>query len=689
MKTSKESYLEIDYSEQLAREKIARVILLSNVIALGALFIFNLVRLILMLTEEPGYQPAWYSFFSMAALVGGGIVALGWIRRSLFAGMVFYAWFALFCVLVMIVGAFIWGGLQRYPLIVLVFYIGILSLSVIVGYKTALPYAIVVSLVMVVCGVIFNDVLFSVPLVVTSYLMVLPALFIDYMTDSIRQSEQRFKILFQESPDLIVVVERETGIVLHVNSALERFTGYFPEMLIGKSFFDVFPQEVFPDLTEISEGQPRAEFRAVADRAFYRLDGTLIFMDLSIASIVWMKRSALLVVLRDVTGRHRAEEDRQHFTKQLRVAAELTGQINTCLNSEALTFMIENQMEQLLNLSRVRIFLFDEKSQTLVRYAGGSEIVKSYHLQDPYLVAQAAHDLILVQALKESKMDDGRRLDSEGDMGGQVAVPLVSHGKLLGVLDIQDISPNRFHPGDLDIFYTLAGQIAVALENARLFGDLQKTAMHLQGLSLRLLEVQEQERRNIACELHDEMGQMLTAIKLLLEMKKSKLGRAADNSDQEIGDLVSDLLNRIRNLSLQLRPPMLDDLGILPTLVWLFNRYSHQTQIKVNFKHVGLERRFSSQVETVIYRVIQESLTNVARYAMVDNVDVYIWGDESILRLQVDDNGVGFDLDKVSGQLSSNGLSGMQERVTLLGGQFLIDSKPNFGTHLMAEIPLQ
>jgi signal transduction histidine kinase len=206
----------------------------------------------------------------------------------------------------------------------------------------------------------------------------------------------------------------------------------------------------------------------------------------------------------------------------------------------------------------------------------------------------------------------------------------------------------------------------------------------LQGLSHRLVAVQEQERRNIACELHDEIGQMLTALKLMLDV-----GEATGESQQGARELARDLLERVRNLSLELRPPMLDDLGILPALVWLFNRYTTQTHIKVSFRHSGLERRFTPQIETAAYRVIQESLTNVARHAHVLEVEVRLWADEAQLQVQVEDNGQGFDLDEVLGQSGSNGLSGMRERVMLLGGELTIDSRPGAGTSLVAELPLQ
>jgi signal transduction histidine kinase len=201
------------------------------------------------------------------------------------------------------------------------------------------------------------------------------------------------------------------------------------------------------------------------------------------------------------------------------------------------------------------------------------------------------------------------------------------------------------------------------------------------------VELQEAQRRYIACELHDEIGQVLTGLKLVLEMSaRAPPAQARSSLDQALA-LVNDLMARVRDIALELRPAMLDDLGLLPALLWLFERYSTQSNICVTFEHTALERRFHPEVETAAYRIIQEALTNVARHTDVREVAVRVWAGQSTLNLQIEDCGGGFDAAAVSVG-TSTGLSGMQERATLLGGRVIVESALGAGTRLQAELPL-
>ena len=141
-------------------------------------------------------------------------------------------------------------------------------------------------------------------------------------------------------------------------------------------------------------------------------------------------------------------------------------------------------------------------------------------------------------------------------------------------------------------------------------------------------------------------------------------------------------------MSLDLRPAMLDDLGLLAALLWHFERYTAQTAIKVNFRHAALaEKRFSPELETAAYRIVQEALTNAARHSGAKEVDVYIHAGPKALVIQVEDNGAGFDVNKALASRSSSGLTGMQERAALISGEFVLSSNPGRGTQLRAELP--
>ncbi|MBI2875307.1 MAG: PAS domain S-box protein [Candidatus Tectomicrobia bacterium] len=226
-------------------------------------------------------------------------------------------------------------------------------------------------------------------------------------------------------------------------------------------------------------------------------------------------------------------------------------------------------------------------------------------------------------------------------------------------------------------------------ERKRAEEALREYAERLQTLSHRLVEVQEAERRHLARELHDEIGQLLTGLKLTLEMSLRLSADAYQASLREAEALVQDLMGRVRQLSLDLRPAMLDDLGLLPTLLWHFERYTDQTRIRVVFRHIGLDgRRFSSGVETTTYRLVQEALTNVARHAGVSEVNVRLWADQEMLSVQIEDRGGGFDPEATLSAHLSSGLAGMRERVRLLGGHLTVESTPGKRTCVTVELPL-
>jgi len=218
---------------------------------------------------------------------------------------------------------------------------------------------------------------------------------------------------------------------------------------------------------------------------------------------------------------------------------------------------------------------------------------------------------------------------------------------------------------------------------------LQEYTARLQTLSRRLLEVQEEERRHLSRELHDEVGQMLTALRLILKPDADLTTNAARARFEQARALVDELLMMVRELSFDLRPAALDQLGLVPGLLDLFERYANQTGVRVNFKHDGVDGRFAPKVETAAYRIVQEGLTNVARHGGVTGVTVRVWASVDMLSAQIEDRGRGFDAEDALARPRSGGLVGMQERVTLLGGQLTIESRPGAGTQITAELPLQ
>lgn len=216
----------------------------------------------------------------------------------------------------------------------------------------------------------------------------------------------------------------------------------------------------------------------------------------------------------------------------------------------------------------------------------------------------------------------------------------------------------------------------------------EQSAARLQALSRRLVEVQEEERRHLARELHDEIGQILTSLKFALEAGAAAPPAQAGAKLGEARALIEEALTRVRTLSFDLRPALLDHLGLLPALRGLIERCSGATGLRVGFEHAGLERRFAPELETAAYRIVQEALTNVARHARTDDAAVRVWATADALEVQVEDQGVGFNVQAALVPSRSNGLTGMQERVLLLGGRWVVESTPGDGTHVLAKFPL-
>lgn len=238
-------------------------------------------------------------------------------------------------------------------------------------------------------------------------------------------------------------------------------------------------------------------------------------------------------------------------------------------------------------------------------------------------------------------------------------------------------------------------EISSRVEKKRLFEAVSQQRGQLRALTGKLTQVQEAERTQLARELHDEMGQALTAISLNVtsacEALPPDISPGIKERLAEASWLADQTLEQVRELSLNLRPPMLDDLGLVPTLLWYIKRYTQRVNMEVNFETVGLEDRMASILETAVYRIVQEALTNIAKHAQTaKNVQIRLEHSATAIVVRIKDDGRGFDIAKIMGdQTPGNGIGllGMRERVKLLGGNFNIESQPGQGTSLSITIP--
>lgn len=273
---------------------------------------------------------------------------------------------------------------------------------------------------------------------------------------------------------------------------------------------------------------------------------------------------------------------------------------------------------------------------------------------------------------------------------GHISVPLITKERMVGQLNIAYNDPQQANQLDAELLKTIAPQLAAAIENARLWEEIQNKEMMRRELLKKVVSAQEEERRRISRELHDELGQQLTSLLVQLHILENlgnpQEARAIYETQKET---VSHLLSGIHDLAVELRPAALDDLGLAAALEQYFKDCPARLGIKVDFEKIGFNgERLPREIETTLYRVIQESLTNVARHAGVDKASVLLQRSEQAVTAIIEDNGVGFDVDEVSAQSTRLGLYGIEERVSLTGGTLTIESRPGHGTTMYVKIPV-
>lgn len=274
-----------------------------------------------------------------------------------------------------------------------------------------------------------------------------------------------------------------------------------------------------------------------------------------------------------------------------------------------------------------------------------------------------------------------------------MAVPFVARGRMVGVLMVDSVHVDRYDRSDLETAQILVQHVAQAIDNALLFKQVRNNQRRLESLSRQLVQAQENERRALARELHDQVGQSLTAVKLNLQTLQrvaKDAGMANElNSSVEIADRA---LQRIRNLSLNLRPTVLDDFGLEAALEWYLERQAIWFDLDISLGCELTAERLSPEMETTCFRIAQSALTNAARHAEAEHVQVSVRvEDQKTLVLSVEDDGVGFDVQTAmrrASQGDSLGLLSMQDRAEQLGGRLSISSRPGEGTKVQVHLPL-
>ncbi|MBI2831579.1 MAG: GAF domain-containing protein [Chloroflexi bacterium] len=347
------------------------------------------------------------------------------------------------------------------------------------------------------------------------------------------------------------------------------------------------------------------------------------------------------------------------------------------------------------------ILLLDEGKQTLC-YAAHRGLLPEdtqsacYHVGEGLAgrVAETGEAILVGDVLNDPRLVPSDRTHDVDGLKALANVPLLSKDKVLGVLTIGSREVRRFTGDDARLLEVIAGQIATALENAQLQQEVQHKE-EMRGVLLReIFSIQEEERRRIARELHDETSQVLASLSASLEAASSLLPDGVQKTRailKKAQALSIHILDEIHKIIYELRPTLLDDLGLVAAARWLADNNLGEAGIKATFKIVGQERRLPPQLEATVFRVIQEAVYNIARHAQATSATISLQFRKDSLGVRVEDNGVGFDVEKVISSADRPrglGLLGMRERVELINGTLRILSYPGSGTEIDIEIPL-
>jgi signal transduction histidine kinase len=361
----------------------------------------------------------------------------------------------------------------------------------------------------------------------------------------------------------------------------------------------------------------------------------------------------------------RLYEASTRWSKQLQSLNEVGNALATETDLERLLDLVVRRLRELLGARVVALALPSGRDE--LRFAAvagidgvlGTTLSRSGSKSGAVLTRRRSERIDSVIDDPEVQQEVTRRLGARTGMW----VPLIARDEVIGVLEIHDKDgPDaRFSDDDLRLAETFAARAAVAVE--------------------------EQERRRLARELHDETGQALTSILLGLKpLEEALAGQPGGAALAELRELVVSALQDVRRLAVELRPAVLDDFGLVPALERLTAGFAEQSGIRVDFHSTLGEARLPSDVESSLYRVVQESLTNIAKHANAENISVSVVRRASTVAAVIEDDGAGFD--QRAAREAGIGILGMRERLALLDGRLEVESRKGAGTTVVAEVPL-
>ena len=407
---------------------------------------------------------------------------------------------------------------------------------------------------------------------------------------------------------------------------------------------------------------------------------------------------SVLSVARDVTERWLALEAEKRARTVSDALRETTVLLNRSLDRESVMAMLLDCLRRLVPFDRAQVMLREDGSRVSIRAIFDGSRVVPFARDGRVAFDSAEHSIVndilttgtavLIPDIR-NRPDWSLPTDHTSEVSW-MGIPLFSRGDVNGLFSLSKSEPDYFNEEHVRLAEAMSSQASVAVENSVLFEQMQASTIRLKALSRRLVEVQEDERRHIARELHDEAGQALVSLRYGLRLleRQSEAGEIVTERVAELVQRTDAVIDGLHRLAADLRPASLDHLGLEAALRQFSRTAGSGPGLVVRYKSRGFsDERFPPALETALYRVVQEAMTNVVRHAKATRVDIFAENRGDRIMVMVEDDGVGFDQDGLRSERSF-GLLGMAERAEALGGKLTVESSPGVGTTIVVEVPI-
>jgi len=517
------------------------------------------------------------------------------------------------------------------------------------------------------------------------------------LLEELAESRNRFEMFFRQTPSAIAITTIKEGRFLDLNKQAEILTGYTREELIGRTTLEMNLYVIPADRPKFVERIKESGLLNEVEREIRTKSGEIRTAVFSLVPVQMGSEPCLLSIAHDITERKQAEQRLHERSRQQAIEAELGVLAVTIQDLPHLlrtaAGLVSNALE--VNYCEVLELVRNGTDLRLCASAGwrGDDIgqVRALETGSPAHAALNSNKPVIRTLPKESRFGGPKWLHEHGTVSA-MSVSIPGKDDPWGVLGVYTTLTRAFSRDDVNFLQTVSSILATAIERMQAESVLRSANQALRLLSRQLLQVQEDDRRAIARDLHDEIGQSLTAIKLNVERAQRTADRdLRTHIMRDCAQITEQVLGQVRNLSLDLHPSILDDLGLAYALKWYADRQAERAGLKVELTADPSLPRLPQDIEISCFRIAQEALTNVVRHARADLASITLKRGGSSVELCIQDDGVGFVVDQASAQTngrSSVGLASMQERAKLLGGTVKITSAPNCGTTVVATLPL-